>query len=214
MEIFWTGDIDRPDEAVEYTNEGLRKKHISAKWAAKVVGNPAVEFDGQKIDSRNCLYEIYSEHDRSTIDKKLWSNNLIVGNVGVLSGFGTDVSLQIVAAARPKTLPGGAKGFSVLFINGPNLNLLGTRQPEIYGKQTLTAIFGGMRKRHPELEVEVMQSNSEGAIVDIIHSAQDRYDAIVINAGAYTHTSIAIHDALKNFDDIIIEVHISNPHQR
>ncbi len=220
MDIFWTGDIDRPEAAVEHTKEALSKslafnaKIRPMKRKPIIIGNPADIYDAEAFKSFGLCTEIHTEHDVSTVDKKFWSNARIEGSVGVLSGFGADVSLQIAAAARVRKLPSGAKGFSVLFINGPNLNLLGTREPKIYGNQTLTAIFGGMRVRHPDLEIEAIQSNFEGEIVNAIQEARDKFDAIVINAGAYTHTSIAIHDALRNFDDIIIEVHISNPHQR
>ena len=212
--------MDRPENAVDFTRDQLfssldfNKKIRPIKRKPIIIGNPDTVYDDDIIDSNNLLFEIHTEHDTISIDKKYWSNKRINGTVGILSGFGTEVSLQMVAASRAHKMPGGATGFSVLFINGPNLNLLGTREPEIYGKQTLTAIFGDMKLRHPELEFHVMQSNAEHDLINAIHSARDKFDAIVINAGAYTHTSVAIYDALKNFDDIIIEVHISNPHQR
>ena len=104
----------------------------------------------------------------------------------------------------------------ILVINGPNLNLLGQRQPEIYGHDTLQTIEAKCAKRASDLGVAVRfaQSNHEGALIDLIHEAREKSAAIIINAGAYTHTSIAIHDALKTFDGYIIELHISNPHAR
>lgn len=104
----------------------------------------------------------------------------------------------------------------ILVINGPNLNLLGQRQPEIYGHDTLASIETKCAALAKDLNVSVRfaQSNHEGAIVDLIHEAREKSAAIILNAGAYTHTSIAIHDALKTFEGYIIELHISNPHAR
>lgn len=105
---------------------------------------------------------------------------------------------------------------TVFLINGPNLNLLGKREPEIYGHDTLADV----EKRCASLAnvaglvVEAAQSNHEGEIVELIHRARDEAAAIIINPGAYTHTSIAIHDALQAFDGLIFEVHISNIHKR
>ena len=102
-------------------------------------------------------------------------------------------------------------------INGPNINLLGSREPEIYGHDTLDSISKecitqGLKDGH---DVKFMQSNYEGEIVEWIQEAiKNKIDAIVINAAAYTHTSIAIHDALKSFSGFKIELHISNPHLR
>ncbi|MCK0148547.1 type II 3-dehydroquinate dehydratase [Marivita sp. S6314] len=105
---------------------------------------------------------------------------------------------------------------TVFLINGPNLNLLGKREPEIYGADTLddvTARCAALADAHG-LRLEAMQSNSEGALVDIIHKARDAAAAIVINPGAYSHTSIAILDALQAYEGVVIEVHISNIHKR
>lgn len=107
-------------------------------------------------------------------------------------------------------------GASILLLSGPNLNLLGDRQPEIYGKQTLddlvslsteTANSAGLGLVH-------QQSNSEGELVDWIQQARDTHDAIIINPGAFTHYSWAIHDALAAFEGVIVELHISNPNSR
>ena len=104
----------------------------------------------------------------------------------------------------------------LLVINGPNLNLLGIREPEIYGRQDFSALENFIRASAAEygVEVELFQSNHEGAIIDAIHAAQGVYDAIVMNPGAFTHYSYAILDALKAVRIPCIEVHISNVHQR
>ena len=104
----------------------------------------------------------------------------------------------------------------VWVINGPNLNLLGTREPEIYGSDTLEQIAERCRKLAAAAghQVEFWQSNDEGEIVTRIQQAIDQADALIINAAAYTHTSIAIHDALKAYDGYKVELHISNPHAR
>ena len=105
----------------------------------------------------------------------------------------------------------------VLVINGPNLNLLGTREPEIYGATTLADVENGLRAQGEALGVEVLcfQSNHEGAIVDRIHAARAEGVAwILINPGAYTHTSVAIRDALAGVAIPFVEVHISNVHKR
>jgi len=104
----------------------------------------------------------------------------------------------------------------VYVLNGPNLNLLGTREPEIYGRATLKAIekaTAARAKRHG-LKIVFRQSNHEGELVDWIHEALTKGCGVIINAGAYSHTSIALHDALKALDKPIIEVHLSNPKRR
>lgn len=104
----------------------------------------------------------------------------------------------------------------VIVINGPNLNLLGTREPEIYGSDTLMDISKRCQSLGAKagLAVEFKQSNYEGQIVEWIQQAINKIDVIVINAGAYTHTSIAIHDALRAYNGYKVELHISNPHLR
>ena len=101
---------------------------------------------------------------------------------------------------------------SILILNGPNLNLLGTREPEIYGTTTLAEIEALCQETAGEAEIDFRQSNEEGELVTWIQQAQA--EAIIINAAAYTHTSVAIHDALKSYSGRIIEVHLSNPHAR
>ena len=105
---------------------------------------------------------------------------------------------------------------TVYILNGPNLNLLGQRQPEIYGSTTLADVEHDCRALGTELGVEVVffQSNHEGAIIDMIHEARQKAQAIIINPAAFTHSSVAILDALNTFDGPMIEVHISNVHKR
>ncbi|KAI8679284.1 Catabolic 3-dehydroquinase 2 [Fusarium keratoplasticum] len=104
----------------------------------------------------------------------------------------------------------------LLLINGPNLNLLGTREPHIYGSTTLQDVETQAKAQAKELSasIDTFQANSEGAIVDRIHAARGETDAIIINAGAYTHTSVAIRDALTGVDIPFVEVHITNVHTR
>jgi 3-dehydroquinate dehydratase-2 len=109
------------------------------------------------------------------------------------------------------------QGTTVYVLNGPNLNLLGLREPEIYGSQTLDDIAGMLEDRGRELglEIDMRQSNHEGHLVDWLHEAQaEGVKAVLLNAGAYTHTSVAIHDAIKSIKVPVIEVHLSNPHKR
>ena len=104
----------------------------------------------------------------------------------------------------------------ILVMNGPNLNLLGTREPEIYGSLTLADIHECLRQRANEadLDIEFMQSNHEGVLVDAIQRARRTVDYIILNAGAFTHYSIALRDAIAAVDVPVIEVHLSNIHQR
>jgi 3-dehydroquinate dehydratase-2 len=104
----------------------------------------------------------------------------------------------------------------VLVIHGPNLNLLGERQPEVYGTQTLADIDDAILSlaRELSLDVQCMQHNSEGAIVDALHASRKDYDAVVLNPGAYTHYSYAIADAISAIPVPVIEVHLSNVHSR
>lgn len=106
---------------------------------------------------------------------------------------------------------------TIFVLNGPNLNLLGTREPEIYGRDTLDDIAGRLedRARDLGLVIDMRQSNHEGHLVDWLHEAQSREArAVLLNAGAFTHTSIALYDAIKSIRTPVIEVHLSNPHAR
>jgi 3-dehydroquinate dehydratase-2 len=107
-------------------------------------------------------------------------------------------------------------GATILVLNGPNLNLLGVREPETYGRETLADIEEACLERAAALDLalDFRQSNHEGQLVDWIQEARENADGIVINAGAYTHTSVAIHDALKASDLPVIEVHLTNIFQR
>ena len=105
---------------------------------------------------------------------------------------------------------------SILVIHGPNLNLLGTREPEIYGSQTLSDINQKLQQSAQSrgIQLDTFQSNHEGAMVEEIHRARGKYNAIIINPAAFTHTSVAIRDALAGVDIPFVEVHLSNVHQR
>ncbi|MBC7774698.1 MAG: type II 3-dehydroquinate dehydratase [Phycisphaerae bacterium] len=102
----------------------------------------------------------------------------------------------------------------ILIINGPNLNLLGTREPEIYGSKTFESFFEDLKANLPNVELEYFQSNHEGALLDKLHEAGFSADGIVLNAGALTHTSLALADAVAAISTPVIEVHISNVHRR
>ncbi len=102
----------------------------------------------------------------------------------------------------------------ILIINGPNLNLLGRREPEVYGSQTFEEFFDTLLPKFPEVTLEYFQSNHEGALLDKIHEVGFSYDGIILNAGAYTHTSVALADAISGVKTPVIEVHISNVHAR
>lgn len=102
----------------------------------------------------------------------------------------------------------------ILIINGPNLNLLGKREPGVYGNQSFDEYFQVLKKKYPDAGLEYFQSNHEGALIDKIHETGFSYDGIVLNAGAYTHTSVAIADAIRAVTTPVVEVHISNIHKR
>ena len=99
-------------------------------------------------------------------------------------------------------------------INGPNLNLLGKREPTVYGNRSFEDYLDTLRARYPECEIAYYQSNVEGELINKIHEVGFTYDGIILNAGAYTHTSIALHDAIKAVTTPVVEVHISNVHAR
>ncbi|MFB9052263.1 type II 3-dehydroquinate dehydratase [Formosa undariae] len=102
----------------------------------------------------------------------------------------------------------------ILIINGPNLNLLGKREPAIYGSLTFTEFFETVKERYTTVELSYFQSNVEGEIIDKMHEVGFSFDGIVLNAAAYTHTSVAIGDAVKAIETPVVEVHISNTFSR
>ncbi len=102
----------------------------------------------------------------------------------------------------------------IIIINGPNLNLLGTREPSVYGRKSFEEFFEGLQIEFPGITLHYFQSNHEGDIIDKLHEVGFTYNGIVLNAGAYTHTSIAIADAIGAIETPVIEVHISNVHAR
>lgn len=102
----------------------------------------------------------------------------------------------------------------IQIINGPNLNLLGKRETSIYGNQSFEQFLGQLKSRFPAIELSYYQSNVEGELVNKLHEVGFSYDGIIINAGAYTHTSVAIHDAIGGITTPVVEVHISNVYAR
>jgi 3-dehydroquinate dehydratase-2 len=105
---------------------------------------------------------------------------------------------------------------NILIVNGPNLNKLGQREPGIYGSRTFDDYLKQLRQQYPDTEIDYYQSNVEGLLIDRLQEAgfSDDCDGIVLNAGAYTHTSVALHDCIRSLRCPVIEVHISNVHQR
>ena len=102
----------------------------------------------------------------------------------------------------------------IIIINGPNLNLLGKREPEIYGSLTFEEFFKTLKLKYKEVEISYFQSNIEGEIIDKLHQVGFDYDGIILNAAAYTHTSVGIGDAVKGIKTPVVELHISNVHAR
>ena len=102
----------------------------------------------------------------------------------------------------------------ILILNGTNLNLLGVREPGIYGSSSFDSYLPVLRERFPDMEIEYFQSNIEGVMIDKMQEVGFSYDGIVLNAGAYTHTSVALHDCIRSLRCPVIEVHISNVHTR
>lgn len=101
-----------------------------------------------------------------------------------------------------------------MIINGPNLNLLGRREPEIYGSNSFEAYLDELRKKMPDVNIDYYQSNIEGELINKMQKVGFTYDGIVLNAGAYTHTSIALQDCIRSLKAPVVEVHISNVHKR
>ncbi len=102
----------------------------------------------------------------------------------------------------------------IQIINGPNLNLLGKREPTVYGNTSFEAYLNELRGLYPDCKIYYYQSNIEGELINKIHEVGFDFDGIILNAGAYTHTSVALHDAIKSVETPVIEVHISNVHAR
>jgi 3-dehydroquinate dehydratase-2 len=102
----------------------------------------------------------------------------------------------------------------IIIINGPNLNLLGKREPEVYGSETFEDYFKTLQSKFSSIELTYYQSNIEGEIIDKLHEVGFDYDGIVLNAAAYTHTSVGIGDAVKGIETPVVEIHISNVHAR
>ncbi|MBR5777132.1 MAG: type II 3-dehydroquinate dehydratase [Bacteroidales bacterium] len=102
----------------------------------------------------------------------------------------------------------------LLILNGPNLNLLGTREPEIYGNQSMDSYFSALQNKYPTINLEYYQSNVEGEIINKLQEVGFDYDGILLNAGGYTHTSVAIRDAVSAIKTPVLEIHISNIYAR
>jgi 3-dehydroquinate dehydratase-2 len=102
----------------------------------------------------------------------------------------------------------------IIIINGPNLNLLGKREPEIYGSDTFEDFFRTLQLKYKNVELSYFQSNIEGELIDKLHEVGFTFDGVILNAAAYTHTSIGIGDAVKGIETPVVEVHISNIHAR
>ena len=102
----------------------------------------------------------------------------------------------------------------ISIINGPNLNLLGTREPNLYGNQTFDEYYLNLKKRYSNIEFDFFQSNVEGELINRLHEVGFTSDIILLNAGGYTHTSVAIGDAIKSIDSSVIEIHITNTFAR
>ena len=102
----------------------------------------------------------------------------------------------------------------ILIMNGPNLNLLGVREPGIYGSSSFESYLPQLKERYPGVELEYYQSNIEGEMINKLQEVGFTYDGVVLNAGAYTHTSVALHDCIRSLRCPVIEVHISNVHTR
>ena len=102
----------------------------------------------------------------------------------------------------------------IQIVNGPNLNLLGVREPGIYGSDSFETYLPLLRSRYPDVEIEYYQSNIEGEMIDKMQAVGFDYDRIILNAGAYTHTSVALHDCIRALKTPVVEVHISNVHKR
>lgn len=111
-------------------------------------------------------------------------------------------------------MPHQIEGMKILIINGPNLNIIGKRQTEYYGQVNFEHFLTQLKNAYKKVQIDYSQSNREGDIIDFIQRAEDHYDGIILNAGAYTHTSIAIADAIQSVSVPVVEVHITNIYAR
>lgn len=102
----------------------------------------------------------------------------------------------------------------LIIINGPNLNLLGVREPSVYGNQSFTDYLEDLKKKFPKIQIDYFQSNVEGELINKLHEVGFSYDGIILNAGGYTHTSVAVADAVAGIKTAVVEVHISNIYAR
>ena len=169
------------------------------------------------LRSKKPLIEVHSGNIFSTDNKGVEPLRLCGSKVGLISGLGCSGIRWAVEAISGKVHDNIVSAAGTIWIlNGPNLNLLGTREPEIYGSNTLADVQRRSEKAAQDLGITIdfRQSNHEGDLVDWIQESIGKANGLIINAGAYTHTSIAIHDALRAFPGKILELHISNPHVR
>ncbi len=212
MDILWGEHEDRPEGAAELNAENLKEVEGDL-----LLIHPMEAYSGGPLRPKSK----HAKWVESWPNKKfishlplMWANHRVKTRVGVLAGFDYDLSYHLAVmgiSGRAEVINAAA---NIAILNGPNLNLLGEREPEVYGSTTLEQIFNELKIIAPETNFVFRQTNSEGEMVTLIQKLRHESDAIIINAGAYTHTSVAVHDALKSFDDQIIELHISNPHQR
>lgn len=209
MDTLWGNSPLRPENAKDLTVDAV--KNCSGNLT---VFAPDSTYDGPALKPKGKWVEVWPDQHFDTIQPNFWANSKISETVGVISGFNLDLSMKLLEMGFTERAEIFEESANIAFINGPNLNLLGEREPEIYGKDTLEQIFAACKKIAPKCNYVFKQSNNEGDLVTLIQNLRLECDAIIINAGAYTHTSIAIHDALRAFEDQIIELHLSNPHQR
>lgn len=128
--------------------------------------------------------------------------------------FGLILNWAVMPAMRCVRIFRYFGGMELLIMNGPNLNLLGKREPDTYGADDLESVIGALRLRFPNHKIEHFQSNIEGELIDTLQQADGKYQGVILNAGGYTHTSVALTDAVAAISVPVIEVHISNIHAR
>lgn len=210
MDILWGEHEGRPEDADELTVEKLQECTGDV-----ILVHPKVGFTGrQRFKPKGKWIELRPDFQATNPYPKYWSNFRITTPVGIIAGFDQNLSFHLANLALQKRFEKLEAPGNFAFLNGPNLNLLGTREPKIYGTVTLQQIYEDLKIIAPNSNFLFHQTNSEGELVNMIQKSAHESDAIIINAAAYTHTSIAVMDALKSYEDQIIELHISNPHQR